>query len=228
MKKPARPESRRNRRQSIIRDFGCTYYDSKVWTRTLWFGLNCGKCPLDLWIFQEILYETRPSVVIETGTGGGGTTVFLANMMDLLGQGRIITIDRKKVGKPESHPLARPIHPRITYLHGSSTSSNVQAELRSLISLEDKVMVDLDSAHGQPHVSRELDLFSELVSPGYYLIVEDTNLGHPVKGPPALMGRGPWEAVDEFLKTHPNFKPDSRREKFLMTMNPRGYLRRME
>ena len=89
-------------------------------------------------------------------------------------------------------------------------------------------MVDLDSAHGQPHVAKELELYSQFVSPGCYLIVEDTNIGHPVEGPPAQMGRGPWEAVEGFLKSHPEFKVDLEREKFMLTHNPRGYLRRVE
>lgn len=221
------PSKSRSRRQ-IVADFSRAYYNTRVWTRTFWFGLNCGKCPLDLWIFQEILYETRPTLVIESGTGGGGSTLFLANMMDLLGQGRVITIDKKRIAMPERHPLARPPHPRIMYLHGSSVSPAIQTKLESLILSEDKVMVDLDSAHGQPHVGEELELFSKFVTPGYYLVVEDTNIGHPVQGPPAQMERGPWEAVEAFLESHPNFKPDLRREKFLLTHNPRGYLRRME
>lgn len=218
----------RERRSLTIRDFSRLYYKSRVWTRTFWFGLNCGKCPLDLWIFQEILYETRPSLVIECGTGGGGSTLFMAHMMDILDHGRIVTIDKKGVVPLERHPLARPAHPRITYLRGSSVSRRMHEKLRSLILPEDRVMVDLDSCHGQPHVAKELELFCEFVTPGCYLIVEDTNLGHPVEALPALMARGPWEAVEEFLNSHSNFKPDLRREKFLLTHNPRGYLRRLE
>jgi cephalosporin hydroxylase len=218
----------RRRKGEIIEDFSRVYYNSKVWTTTFWFGLNCGKCPLDLWIFQEILYEMRPSLVIETGTGGGGSTLFMANIMDLLGEGRIITIDKKPIVMPERHPRARPRHPRIKYMRGSSVSPEIEARVRALIHREDTVMVDLDSAHGQPHVAKELELYSEFVSPGHYLIVEDTNVGHPVDGPPAQMGRGAWEAVGRFLKRHPEFEVDRKREKFMLTHNPRGYLRRLK
>jgi cephalosporin hydroxylase len=218
----------RRRKSDVVRDFSREYYRSKVWRKTFWFGLNCGKCPLDLWIFQEILHEMMPDLVIETGTGGGGSTLFMAHMMDLLGNGRILTIDKKEIDRPERHPLARPSHPRIMYLSGSSVSPKIEEQVRDLIQPDDTVMVDLDSAHGQPHVEKELELYSEFVTRGHYLIVEDTNVGHPVDGPPAQMGRGPWEAVGAFLKRHPEFRADRLREKFLLTHNPRGYLRRME
>lgn len=94
-------------------------------------------------------------------------------------------------------------------------------------------MVSLDSNHFKDHVLKEMEIYSEFVTPSCYLIVDDTNLGHPVVEPRRevgrFMGRGPWEAVEKFLKTNENFVPDRKaREKFLLTFNPRGFLLRTE
>lgn len=216
----------------IVNDFAHVYYNSKVWTRTRWRGLAVGKCPLDLWVFQEIIYDTKPTLFIESGTGGGGTTWFIANIFDLIGAGRVITIDNKIVREEQRkrNPPVCPLHPRITYLLGdSSTSEKVQTKLEGLILEEDRVMVNLDSHHSRDHVSRELELFSRFVTPGCYLIVDDTNLGHRAGlGPKAFWNNGPWEAVQDFLKSHDNFVSDRKREKFFHTFNPQGYLLRIE
>ncbi len=85
-------------------------------------------------------------------------------------------------------------------------------------------MIILDSDHSRENVTRELVAYSPLVTQGSYLIVEDTNVnGHPVLPD---FGAGPMEAVEAFLAAHPTFEVDERREKFLMTFNPRGFLRR--
>jgi cephalosporin hydroxylase len=142
------------------------------------------------------------------GTAHGGTTLYLATMLDLLGEGRIVTVDWRERGRPE--------HPRITYIHGRST------EVLDQIPVEDKTMVILDSGHQRDHVLEELWCYSPRVSSGQYLIGEDTNLnGNPVR---PEFGPGPTEAVEEFLAEHPEFTRDRAREKFLLTYNPGGYL----
>ena len=220
--------------QEIIDAFHQLYYSSKVWTQTYWLGLGVGKCPLDLWVFQEIIFETRPSVIIECGTAGGGSALFFASIFDLLGGiGRVVTIDVKGIRKPWKHPNARPSHPRITYLQGDSTSDEIRSQVTNLVLDTDRVMVSLDSSHFKDHVSKEPAIYSELVTPGCYLVIDDTNLGHPVTEPKGeagrFIGRGPWEAVEEFLKVNRNFVPNRKsREKFLLTFNPRGFLLRTE
>lgn len=214
-------------RQDIVDEFHKLYYDSALyggtWQDTRWLGVQTAKCPLDLWIYQEILCEVRPDFVIESGTAEGGSALFLASMFDLLGKGRVITIDI------EEHP-DRPQHERITYLSGSSTSPAVLSEVRRLLgrdgsAVNQRVIVLLDSDHSRDHVAAELRLYGELVSPNSYLIVEDTNVnGHPVS---PEFGPGPMEAVDEFLEENGNFVVDRQREKFYMTFNPGGYLRRI-
>lgn len=215
-----RAKSRRAQ-QRIVSEFHKLYYHSKEKTwknNTFWLNVPVAKCPLDLWVYQEILTETKPDVIIETGTAYGGSALFLASICELLNRGRVITID------VEEQP-GRPNHERIQYLSGSSTSEEIISVVRRLINSEDRVMVVLDSDHQAGHVRRELDIYGPLVSVDCYLIVEDTNInGHPVM---PLYGAGPMEAVAEFTKAETGFVIDREREKFFMTFNPKGYLRRI-
>jgi len=200
----------------ITSDFHRLYYDSTVFAETYWLGTPALKCPLDLWVYQEILHEIRPDLIVETGTASGGSAHFLASVCDLIGHGEIITVDIEE--NPD-----RPRHPRITYLHGSSTDRGVLEQARQRVEGRERVLVILDSDHRKEHVLAELAAYSRFVTPGSYLIVEDTNLGHPVRPD---FGPGPMEAVTEFLAAHPEFTSDATREKHLLTFNPRGYLRR--
>lgn len=205
----------------VTEAFHRLYYDAAdtTWKQTFWLGQRVAKCPLDLWVYQEMLVETRPDLIVETGTFAGGSALFLASVCDLIGHGRIVTVDI------EEHS-DRPEHHRITYLTGSSVETRVIDEVRNTSVRADRVMVILDSDHTREHVLRELELYSDLVSPGCYLIVEDTNInGHPVS--PGF-GPGPMEAVTCFLASTDDFEIDRSREKLLLTFNPAGYLRRRQ
>ena len=178
------------------------------------------KCPLDMWVFQEIMYETRPDVIVETGTARGGSAFYFASILDLLGKGRVITVDILDL--PD-----KPQHNRITYLTGSSTSPEIIGRIRDFIAPNEKVMVFLDSDHSKAHVQRELELYIGLVTPGQYLIVEDTQLnGHPIFTTAVAPGPGPMEAVHEFLSESSKFVADRSREKYGLTFNPNGFLKR--
>ncbi len=208
--------------RSVGDQFHRLYYDAgglgRTWASTRWLGIPTQKCPFDLWIYQEILFELKPDVIIECGTADGGSALFLASLCDLLGKGRVVTVDIKE------NP-ARPKHPRITYLLGSSTAERIVDQIRQSIHEGDTVMAVLDSDHRKEHVVNELRIYSRLVTVGSYLIVEDTNLnGHPVA---PSFGPGPLEAVHEFLERNGDFVVDRTREKFLLTFNPGGYLRRI-
>jgi cephalosporin hydroxylase len=204
----------------IGRRFHRMYYgaSSRTWKDTAWFGVGVKKCPLDLWIYQEILHEVRPDVIVETGTRFGGSAFFLASICDLLGTGRVVTVDIE-------HSDDRPSHDRITYLTGSSTAPDTVERVKSQIGEGDDVLVIFDSDHSRDHVLAEMRLYAPVVTKGSYLIVEDSNVnGNPVR---PSFGPGPMEAIDTFLSDRDDFVVDDAREKFFMTFNPRGYLKRV-
>jgi cephalosporin hydroxylase len=193
------------------------FYASDAWTRATWLGVQALKNPLDLWVYQEILFETRPELIVETGTYRGGSAVFLASICDLLGAGEVVSIDIEPLRDDY------PDHPRITYLGGrSSTDPGVLEEVRTKAAGRSALVV-LDSDHSQAHVEAELRAYAPIVPIGCYLIVEDSNIGQIRKD---LMP-GPLQAIETFLAENDTFEVDREREKFLITFNPSGYVRRV-
>lgn len=202
-------------RVSATDHFHRLYYKSAVWTNTRWLGVKVQKCPLDVWVYQEILVEKRPDVIVECGTRFGGSALFMATVCDSIGNGRVISIDLFDLREGLTHP-------RIDFRLGNSVDERIVASVRSRIRAKESVMVVLDSDHHLPHVLREMELYGPLVSQGQYMIVEDTNInGNPVA---PHFGPGPKEAVEQFLSGHPEFTVDRSREKFFLTFNPGGYL----
>jgi cephalosporin hydroxylase len=175
------------------------------------------KNPLDLWVYQEIMADTRPELVVETGTYRGGSAHFFASVCDLLGAGEVVSIDIEPLR--DDYPQ----HPRITYLAGrSSTDPDVVAEVAERAEGR-RTLIVLDSDHSQAHVEVELEAYAPLVPVGCYLVVEDSNIGQIRKD----LLPGPLEAVETFLAKTDEFEIDREREKFLITFNPSGYLRRV-
>lgn len=205
---------------------------SGEWAHTTFAGVPVLKLPTDLWVYQELLCRVRPDVLVETGTCAGGSAYYFAGLMALIGHGQVLSIDVA----PWPSPLMpadvvdalgrrpRPEHPRITYITGSSVDDAVLAQVRQACAGQ-RVLVILDSDHSRKHVLRELDLYAPLVTPGSYLVVEDTGLTaetNPLQGD-AL---GAAAALAEWLPAHPEFEPDPHCERFLLTSSPGGYLRR--
>jgi cephalosporin hydroxylase len=208
--------ARRLDRQAVSRAHD-VFYASNAWTMARWLGAQSLKNPLDLWVYQEILFETRPELIVETGTYRGGSALYLASICDLLGAGEVVSIDIEPMR--DDYPQ----HPRITYLAGrSSTDRDVVSEVRSRAAGR-PILVVLDSDHSQAHVEAELEAYAQLVPVGCYLIVEDSNIGQIRKD---LMP-GPLQAVETFMAKTDEFAIDREREKFLITFNPSGYLRRV-
>jgi cephalosporin hydroxylase len=179
------------------------------------------KSPNDILVMQQIVNETRPELVVETGVYLGGSALLFASLMDALGiDGKVIAVDIDLAGV---HPKAQE-HPRIELIEGSSTDPEIVARIRAEAEGK-KTMVDLDSDHRAHHVLEELRIYSPLVSPGCYLIVEDCFLGGRPVRPEAIPG--PSEALDAWMAEGPPFVSDRWHERYLLTQNPRGYLRRV-
>lgn len=207
--------------ERVVRDFHDLYCHSRdrTWMNTHWLGVRVIKCPFDLWAYQELLFELQPDVIVETGTAKGGSAYFMASMCDMIGRGRIITVD---IGIAPD----RPEHPRITYLTGSSIDPEMVETVKRTVAEgeHEKVMVVLDSNHHRDHVMDEMRRYSPLVTPSSYMIVEDTNINswRPVD----RRRPGPLEAVHDYLAQDDSFEIDRSWEKFFVTFNPSGFLRR--
>ena len=208
-------------RDSLADGFHRLYYEAGeaggTWKDTTFLGVPTWKTPLDLWIYQELVAELRPGLIIETGTAHGGSALYLASLCETLGHGQVVSVD---IGEwPD-----RPAHPRLTYVVASSTDPGVVAQVAEQAAGAGVVLVVLDSDHRRDHVLAELRAYGPMVTSGSYVVVEDTNInGHPVY---AAFGPGPMEAVQDFLKERDDFEVDHTREKFLLTFNPGGWLRR--
>lgn len=178
------------------------------------------KNPLDLWVYQDIVWDLRPTLIIETGTAYGGSALWFARQFDKLGVGKVITIDVSPSEKCRKHD-------RITYITGSSVDAEIVRAIRACAVTHPRVMVVLDSDHSAAHVRAELDAYASMVSVEQFLVVEDTNInGRPVaidwKG-----GPGPGPALDAWLPDHPEFQRDVLSERYLLTHQPGGWLRRV-
>jgi len=194
-----------------------------------WLGRPIIQYPQDIIALQEIVWRTRPEFVIETGIAHGGSLVFFASMLELLGgSGRVLGIDidirahnRKAI---EQHPMAR----RIDMIEGSSIDAAVAAEVAKRAAGK-RTMVVLDSNHTHAHVAAELDAYATLVSQGCYLVVLDT----AVEDMPAAAfadrpwgpGNNPKTAVREFVRKSDRFVVDRAIDhKLLISVGPEGYL----
>ncbi len=184
-----------------------------------WLGQPVWQNVLDLWSIQEVIAEVRPALLIECGTNRGGSSLFYAQLFDLMDHGRIITIDIERL-----HDLS---HPRVEYIVGSSTAPNVVERVRAAAAQVDgPIMVILDSDHAEAHVAGELEAYASLVTPGSYCMVQD---GVIDKVTIFRHGRpGPLPAIEKYLARHPEFVWDTERtERFLITLHPKGWLRRV-
>jgi len=180
-------------------------------------GKSAMKFPLDAWIYQEIIHEVQPDVIMEIGNLYGGSTLFLANMLDLENKGKVIAIDI-------DHSHIDFEHKRINWITGDVNSQEVISKVRSLLKPDDKVIIIEDSSHTFDNTLEVLRNYCRFVSVGSYFIVEDGVCKYPfIDGPKP----GPYEATQEFLKNHQEFIVDKSKGKFVLTYNPGGYLKRI-
>ncbi len=188
-----------------------------------WMGIPTRKVITDMWIYQEIIFETKPDLIIEIGSWYGGSTLFLAQMEELLGHGEVLSID-------VSHDNFMVEHPRIQKITGDCSDPSVLERVRQLVENK-KVMVIHDGDHTAAAVERDLRLYANFVSPGFYLIIEDglvdllspnySKLGNAYpEGGPLKASRRVYEDMKD------RFEIDMRRERFVLTTNPQGYWRR--
>lgn len=194
-----------------------------------WMGRPIIQYPQDIVAMQEIIWRVQPDVIIETGIAHGGSLVYYASLLELIGKGKIIGVDidireynREEI---EKHKMYK----RITLIEGDSTSEEVVQAVSKHIAQNDKVMVILDSNHTYDHVSKELTLYSGFVTKESYLVVFDTIIEDEPENQytdrPWGKGNNPKIAVYDFLKKNKRFVIDKKIEKkLLVTVAPSGYL----
>ncbi len=209
-----------------IDEYHILYEKSKIWDKNSWFGVPCWKLPFDAFVIQELIVRLRPEFIIETGTGCGGSAMFYASICELLGEGKVITVDiENKVDHSKINEYEW--SDRITFLHGGSTNDLIVKQIYEITGKagDHRCMVMLDSWHTKDHVYREMLLYSPLVPVDGYMIVEDSHAnGNPV--PWKWDDEGPMGAINKWIKTYEEWEADYECEKHLMTFNPKGYLRR--
>ncbi len=214
---------------------------SNLWTRSgwqrrlsyelTWLGVPIIQLPEDLVMMQELIYKVRPEVIVETGTAHGGTAVFYASMLELLGKGRVISIDVeiRKYNRLaiQAHPMSR----RIALLEGSSTDERLVSQVRGMIPSQAVVLVALDSNHTYAHVRRELEQYASLVTEGSYLVVFDGVmewLTDAPNGKPEWARDNPAAAVRDFVATHREFVVDPYYHRLGVTYCQEGFLKRQD
>lgn len=214
-----------------LNDFMESINHSFIFGGNYWLGIKILKNPLDLMILQELIYEKKPRYIIECGTAWGGSAYYLAHLMDIMNiDGKVFTIDN------EIHPL--PPHPQNTLMEIEGQNINLDFDVfqpypvhnkidyinsncltTQLPTLSDKTMVILDCDHSEKHVYKEMEKFSKFVTPGQYLIVEDTDTPE--------IKKGPAYAIEKFLSKNKNYTIDKRWDKYGVSSNLGGYLLRL-
>jgi cephalosporin hydroxylase len=200
-----------------------------------WMGVPIIQAPQDIVAMQELIWEVKPDLIIETGVARGGSVVFYASMMEMMGiDGNVLGIDidirDHNYGVIVRHPMYR----RITLIEGSSIAESVVNKVREFAQGKERIMVVLDSNHTHDHVLGELNAYAGLVSVGSYCVVFDSGIEDLPNNPtcndrPWGKGNNPKTAVHEYLKTTDSFEVAKEIEnKLLITACSDGYLRRIK
>lgn len=217
--------------KKIALDFLIKTADAKYSYNFTWLGLPIIQLPQDIIAMQEIIWQVRPELIIETGIAHGGSLIFYASMLELLGGERKVVgidIDIRQHNRVEieKHPMFK----RISMIEGSSIDETIAQQVHDFARGSKTVLVTLDSNHTHDHVLKELEIYSPLVTKGSYLVVFDTIIEDLPDDffPDRPWGKGnnPKTAVHEFLRTNDRFVIDKDIEhKLLITVSPDGYLR---
>jgi cephalosporin hydroxylase len=198
-----------------------------------WMGVPIIQMPADVMATQEVIWQTKPDIIIETGVARGGSVLFMASLLELIGKGTVIGVDidirahnREAI---ETHPMSK----RVTMVEGSSIGEETLNAVKKLIPAGASVMVILDSDHSRDHVLAELRAYGPLVTPGCYLVAADTLVGHldEARAPKKrsklwFKGNEPLSALNDYMKETDRFEVDPvLNGKLVLSSSPGGYVR---
>lgn len=210
----------KSRWSKLIADFNNLYYAMGVqtWGMMRWRGVSLLKPPTDMWTYQELIYEIKPDLIIETGSYRGGSALFMRDVLNLVNpSGRIISIDIDDKSISEKAKVSG-----IEFYKGSSIADETLIYLKATIAGLNykRVMVILDSDHSEEHVSKELDLYAPLVTVGSIIVIEDTS--------PSANDPGPLKAVHSWELRQRGFRKNVMAEKFMLSFCRDGFWERIE
>lgn len=205
--------------------------ENRLFCEIDWLGVPIIQTPEDMILMQELIFKIKPDVIIETGIAHGGSLIYYASLLELLGKGKVIGIDVEIRGYNRRVIEMHPMFKRIELIEGNSISDETIEKIGKKITKNSTIIVCLDSNHTKAHVLKELQLYHAFVNPGSYIVVFDTiasklaELGACDK---VYLNNSPKEAVEEFLKGHNNFEIDKSYNKLYTSFGQNGYLRRIK
>lgn len=183
-------------------------WDTKYVYTFSWLGRPIIQLPEDIVRLQEVIYQVKPDVIIETGIAHGGSLIFHSSLCKAIGKGRVIGIDIEIRPHNRQAIEEHELFDYITLIEGSSISPVIVEQVKSLVHPEETVLVILDSNHSKSHVLEELNAYSRLVSPGSYIVATDGIMKDLVGAPrssPDWEFNNPYTAAQEFMQAHPEF-----------------------
>ncbi|MBX2939235.1 MAG: cephalosporin hydroxylase family protein [Ferruginibacter sp.] len=215
------------------KDFNVASNSAQYSYNFTWMGRPIIQYPQDMIAMQEIIWRVQPDLIIETGIAHGGSLIYYASILELMGKGKVLGIDidirSHNRAEIEKHPMFK----RIEMIEGSSVSPDTIQQVSDIAKQYQTVMVSLDSNHTHEHVLKELKAYSPLVTKGSYLVCFDTIVedlpDNYLPGRPWKQGDNPKTAVREFLKGNDAFVVDTEIDnKLLISVAPEGYLKKIK
>ena len=207
-------------------------WQDDLWKKVKWLGIPILQWPTDLVIVQEIVYEQKPKIIIETGTYQGGSAIFFASLLILLNNdGKVISVEKNLTKSVEEKLKSHSLGEKIALIKGDSTSAQILDKVKKIIGNQTNIMVFLDSDHSCQHVLNELRIYQQFIPVGGYLCAFDTitkDLYDLPSGSQKWKYDNPHRAVLQFIKENGCFQIDKSKNRLLVGFAPDGFLKRIK
>lgn len=207
-----------------------TAWENKMDYEVSWFGIPIIQNPYDMILMQELIFKLKPDVIVETGIAHGGSLIYYASLLKLLGKGHVIGVDIDIRKHNKKLLVKHPFISSIKMFQGSSTDKSLRKRIEKLIKPTDKVLVILDSNHTFEHVYNELNCYKNIVTKESYFVVFDTFMTKLDKLQGAakdVTSNNPLRAVEKFISENKNFIIDTFYNKFYVSSAPDGFLKKI-